>query len=195
MLKLRLFIAIPLPDNLLDNIIKCQNSLKTEKALSNSGARFTSRENLHITVLFLGYLEEKSVDQLLEIIRQTTNRVSPFSLTPVNFTFASPCAPPRMVWLNFQKNDEYNWLYRNLSRPVKDFFNKSQQKFDYEKREKLIHVTAARFKSPPVKNETDKIKLPAISHEEFLCREIILYKSILKKEGAQYVQISRFNLT
>src|SRR4051812_42197538 len=65
---MRLFIGIDLPDDVCQHLVRLRDDLKTQ--LPN--ASFTRDQNLHITLKFLGEVEEKRTEQLIESLEKVT---------------------------------------------------------------------------------------------------------------------------
>lgn len=61
--KMRSFIAIPCPDELKNKILEFQDQLK------NTGKiKFVERENIHLTLKFLGDVPENEIKEIIEIL-------------------------------------------------------------------------------------------------------------------------------
>jgi len=73
---MRLFIALELDETVKDQLDHISNEVKQ----FTSKGRFTDRENLHLTIRFLGEVKTDSVDELIKAIDHTANQVQPFAL-------------------------------------------------------------------------------------------------------------------
>ncbi|MBN7772364.1 RNA 2',3'-cyclic phosphodiesterase [Clostridium aminobutyricum] len=65
---MRLFIAINFEKSVIDEIIAIQNQLRNQAVKGN----FTREENLHLTLVFLGAIEEKKIDLIERAMNEIT---------------------------------------------------------------------------------------------------------------------------
>lgn len=70
---MRIFYALPLPEETAEALFNASLSLR-EKLL---GGSVTPKENLHVTVSFVGNVNELKTDILTEILRQTAAQNRP----------------------------------------------------------------------------------------------------------------------
>src|SRR3989344_4777205 len=172
-MKKRLFIAFDLTDQVRSKL----------KLFPDPRLRIVSKDNLHITVLFLGYVDEDKIPEIKEAIKKISQE-----FTPINFKFKENIfAPPgkqfRMIWALFEKNSNYIKLTTQLTKSLNEF-KPAVNKQTY------IHITLARFNKPLTKKDLERIKLPEVFIEDFKAKKIILYESILRSSGAVYKKIS-----
>ena len=66
---MRTFISVELPDEVKKNIAELVNELKDASA----GVKWVEAKNLHITLKFLGWVEDRKIDELTDL---TTKAVS-----------------------------------------------------------------------------------------------------------------------
>src|SRR3989338_5012993 len=97
----RLFLAIPLSQYFLELFERYQ------KSSSLKNIRWIPAQNLHITVYFLGDVEEQKIKSLSDQLRTHLSTLSPFVLEFEKILFAPPHRPPRMVWATFAPHPEY----------------------------------------------------------------------------------------
>src|SRR3972149_1543423 len=74
--KLRLFVAIEIVDIVKKRFRECQERLKE----AGGGIKWVDVGNIHITLKFLGYVEEKDLSQVKDIINKSVQGIKPFSL-------------------------------------------------------------------------------------------------------------------
>ena len=75
---MRFFIALDLPGESRNELAKVQEKLKP--LIPN--VRFTDPEKLHLTIAFVGEQPEEFKTKLIEIMQQSANGISPFTVTP-----------------------------------------------------------------------------------------------------------------
>ena len=94
-LMVRTFIAIDLPPEVTARVTSCQEILK------QSGARLTLVEpgNIHITLKFLGEVEEAMLPPIAGALRSVRMYAFPIAL---NGVAGNPPQSPRVIWCNVQ---------------------------------------------------------------------------------------------
>lgn len=92
----RIFIAINFPELLTKEIITVQQKLK-KFALP---VRWTSPENVHLTLRFLGSLGDEEVTQVKSIVKQVVKIAKPFSVHIDGFIVLPGFITPRVICLN-----------------------------------------------------------------------------------------------
>lgn len=167
----RLFIAIDIPEQTRDNICELRRNLP--------GVRWTVREQIHITMRFIG----DSDDMLFSRIKSSLSEIKlpPFELEINGSGFFPNERRPSVFWLGC-----------NESRPLADLNDYMDLTLDSigippENRRFLPHITIARLRMISAK---DILKLGNIYKDLFPIRftvsEFVLYSSLLKSDGAEH---------
>ena len=180
----RLFIAINLPEELKKSLDKVADKLK--KTYKNSRSiNFVDPKIMHITLAFLGDVEEVKIDLLKEIIftvcekyKKTKIETSEFSAFPSEYN-------PKVLFLeNINEGNSLFSLQRNL---LDNFLNKG---FEPDLKRLRLHITIARIKSKM------RIDFKSFDFKKFVFKveSIDLMESRLENEGPQYKIIEKFNL-
>lgn len=143
----RLFVSISLP-------AEWQNAFVDYYAqFSVRDVRWTPKENVHITVCFLGDVDEAHIGGIQEKIKNVCANAESFSLSFENISFAPPGMPPRMVWAMFAPSEAYQQLAEDMQEALRSFLN-------VEPHEDVVpHATLARFKTPVLTKEIDVTKV------------------------------------
>jgi 2'-5' RNA ligase len=171
---MRCFIAIDIPEEIKEKIMKIEKEL--EEKIKES-AKFVERENLHITLKFLGEIEENKAQKIKEIINSI-----PF--TPFKIKLKGVGVFPnekfiRVIWIGGESK-ELEDIAKYLDEKLKS------EKFKSE--EFIIHLTIARVKSKV--NISDFLKkYQGYEFGEFEVdnvSQIKLKKSILTSKGPVY---------
>ncbi len=102
-MKHRIFIAINLPEKIKNNLIEYRDKWP------GLPVRWTKKENLHITLEFLGYLTDEELIELLQKTKEIASGKESFTLR-LNKVCYGPTdkKPPRMVWVVGEKVKEFN---------------------------------------------------------------------------------------
>jgi len=102
-MKHRVFIAINLPENIKKKLVDCQGKYP------ELPIRWTRKDNLHITLEFLGYLSEEDLLETCQRTREQASKQDSFSVTLNKICYGPPKKiPPRMVWAVGDKIQEFN---------------------------------------------------------------------------------------
>ncbi|HSX57714.1 MAG TPA: RNA 2',3'-cyclic phosphodiesterase [Candidatus Saccharimonadales bacterium] len=180
-MKRRLFVALPLTDSLLNIFLDYQKTLPID------AVRATKRENLHLTLAFLGYVEESHVGKIEEILAKIASSTKSFSLQYQFIALAPPQIEPRMIWGRFHINDNYEKL-------VNEIFANAESYITEETRiEKIPHVTIARFREGLV-NKDLVLQQPQVVEPNLTIGSMILFESQPDGDGPVYLPLATFKL-
>ena len=186
--RARLFVALDLPEDLRDGLVGWGRRQLRDPAL-----RVVPPQSLHITLAFLGFLPEKKIGRLGEIVDRLSSPAPTIELgDPVAKPslaqarlFALPAGSPQAVALQAELAGELAGA--RLCKP--------------EKRPFWPHVTVARIKSGGrgSKRQMTVVKppgrLPKALLEPALCVRVTLYRSELNPMGARYTPLARVELS
>lgn len=176
---LRLFFAINLPDSLKDKVVR-----KLKEIALPLNVKYTPKENLHLTVLFLGNILIDDVPRILQISDEIFSQTPPFDLYATDISVAPNSNHARMFWLNFEKSD----ILEKIKQKLESSLSGWGINFQKENREMKPHITLARFE--PTHLEFKNVKFPL----HFKTNEIFLMESRLEKPHAIYFPLKRFLL-
>lgn len=198
-MKHRIFIAINLPKDIKNKLEECQN--KTENLFASyqnedSGTgpiRWTKKENLHITLLFLGYLSNEEFLEVLGIIKKAAQGIKPFSINLNKICYGPPNQnkPPRMIWARGEKNEEMGKLKKGLENSLLSCRDDANETRPY-----LPHITLGRIKMWEWRR-IEPEERPIVDTDvslNFEVNSIELMESQLKKGGPQYYVLESFPL-
>jgi 2'-5' RNA ligase len=174
----RLFIAIKIvPDS---NLLKVYNDLK--KKCYHSRVKWVDENLFHITLKFFGEIPENEIETITDIMEQTASGFGAFEFDIKGLGVFGSSYRPRVIWFGLHNNEGLksfgNLLLDELD---KAGFPRDRQNF-------VPHLTVGRIKFIKDKNLLREI---VHHHKEsffqhVLADKIILYESVLKKDGPQY---------
>ncbi|MCD6097204.1 RNA 2',3'-cyclic phosphodiesterase [bacterium] len=191
----RIFIAINLPDDIKNQLSLKQSKLDKLFSKSDIPVRWTKKENLHLTLYFLGYIRENKLESVFELTKKTSSSFESFSIKLNKIVYAPLNSfPPRMIWATGEKSSHFIELKRKIEDGLvkENFFSKSF--FKKEKKKDIIHITLARIRSIFSYNPEN---LPDISEDidlDFKVNSIEVMESHLKPKGPEYTILKSFNL-
>lgn len=192
----RLFVAVNLPLELkreLGNIEKEINSAFPEEIANEELFKWVEMENLHITLLFIGQVGDSAVPKLAEAINSVIKNYKPMEIKTKKVCYGPPKAmPPRLVWLELEKNSQL----AKLAQDLQETMQKAGVLRNAEKREFSGHITLARIKTWIFK-QINPEEQPNITRDftaEIPVNSIELMESVLKKTGPEYIVLQSFPL-
>lgn len=102
---LRLFVALPLPDAIADTVVRAQSGF--------DGAKWSPRENLHVTLRFIGDVDERQAEDIDVALGEI--RMAGFELALAGAGFFGHDQPHAM-WLGVAQNDKLIALQKACER-------------------------------------------------------------------------------
>ena len=184
---IRTFIAIELPPEIKEAMAGVQAELRK----SDADVGWVRPEGVHLTLKFLGDVEEKKVAELGDALREGLKGETPFILQAKGVgTFPTPRAP-RVVWLGVE--GEVTRLSA-LAKTVEEIC--ANLKFPKEDRPFKAHLTLGRVKSPRGRASLVKTleNFKDADLGEFKADAVSVMKSELQRTGAVYTEMRRIVL-
>ena len=175
----RLFIAIPMPESVLPLVLEAQQLLPTLP-----GLRLMKREQLHLTLAFIGEVgleKRRAAEAVVRSVPTDGGGV----LQSAGFLFLSSPRRARVVAVSL---DDRQLIIGRLFEHVMAGLE-TEQVMRREKRPFRAHLTIARLRAPAElqpKSECRRFGFPVQS--------VCLYRSELRREGAQYTVLARTEL-
>ena len=185
--KVRAFIAISLPESVLQTMLDAQKQLKR----SGLKIRWVRKEGIHLTLKFLGDVDRRDVDSIRAAMWQATQAFSPLVLQGEGLGVFPDLRRARVVWVGVSGDIK---PLRALQRALEDQLDALG--FQKEKRPFKGHLTLGR-----VKGRLDVVKLGEALRglgdfrtESFTAQSVVLYQSDLRPDGAVYTKLAEAGL-
>ncbi len=180
---MRLFIAIEIPHEIKAALAAAQNHLRQIRA----DVSWTKPENIHLTLKFLGEVEESRLNEIRQVMNDAVSETSLFSLGLQGMGVFPDERQPRVLWAGLTGAiEQLQKLQRRLDGGLRQI-NVSDGNNDFHP-----HLTIGRIKSNrntrELLAEAQQYALPALS---FNVSEIVLMKSELHPAGARYMVLIR----
>ncbi len=183
----RIFIAINLPKEIKLELEKLEKEINDlfPSELNRGMIRWLKKDNLHITLLFIGWVKEEEIIQTCQIAKKVAQNKKNFSLRFKKVCYGPPKKiPPRLIWIELEKKPELLELAEELKKETA----KAGILRKIEKREFSPHITLARIKTWQWR-KIEPEERPEIEREislDFEVNSIEIMESKLKKSGAEY---------
>jgi 2'-5' RNA ligase len=197
----RLFVALDLAIGVVEQLLDLQEEFHGYLAdcAEIAGAtdptparvRWTSPENIHLTLKFLGDTDEAIVSRLSDTLAGLVKPLFPFEVEARGVGFFPDPAKPRILWTGFdeQSSEVLSLLQQALERDL------GELGFESNERTFLPHVTLGRIKSrahPDFSAFAAEYK--GRSFGKSYVKDFILYESTLTPNGPKYTVLDRFAL-
>lgn len=179
---IRSFIAVEIPNAVRNEVAKIIDNFSQ----ANYPVRWVNKENLHLTLIFLGEIQKDFLDKVNKALGEATKNCRPFEMN-LNGIGAFPSQrTPRIIWIGVkQGQNEIIELQANVERPlVKIGYKPEAKKFH-------PHLTIGRVKG--FLKDASQIFETNYSSPPFLIKSIVLFKSTLRPEGPIYEKLGEFD--
>jgi 2'-5' RNA ligase len=177
---LRLFIAALLPDE-----IRARMDEYLEAVIPRcEGVKWEKNDKLHVTLKFLGNVEDSKVPGIASIIGSLSRNYSPFETAISGFGGFPDLRSPRILYIELSENQELSSFQSRIEEELEPLG------FPKEKRRFIPHVTIGRVKS----RLRIKEPLPQPEARSFSISEIGVIKSETRRDGSVYTPLNIFRL-
>ena len=182
----RLFAAIKIhPDNtFLDTYREIKHALGYEKI------KWVEENNIHITLKFFGETEEKQIPEISRVLQETGSITKGFSFFLKGLGVFGSSYEPRVIWAGIEP-------YRELAETMKKLQEGFREiGYDHDRQNLVPHLTLGRIKFLKDKLVFRKVvdDFRNISSGEIRVDSFILFESLLKREGPEYLPLKKFML-
>jgi 2'-5' RNA ligase len=179
----RLFLAISLPEGVVSKIEEIQRLLR--RAVGRAQVSWTNREQLHLTIKFLGNVPAVRCQALQAAITKTCASFPPLRLTAGHIGFFPNSQKPRVIWVGVEDSGALlPRLHAEIERDAAAFSTEEPEgRFQ-------AHVTLARVKQIR-REEAENLAHASINFGaddlgSWTASRLDLIRSQLSSEGARY---------
>jgi 2'-5' RNA ligase len=189
MARIRTFIAVEIGDEIRKNAVVLQQRL----ARANAGVRWATPESMHVTLLFLGEVDEREVLAVCRAVKEVAGREPPFPLQVSGVgAFPTP-RRPKTVWAGITDGAEpLRRLYGLLEAKLLDLGCYRKEERGY-----TPHLTLGRVKADADSHAlaAELPKLMAWDGGRTVVTEVQVFSSELRPDGPEYTVLGRGELT
>jgi len=186
---IRTFIAIDIPEDVRVAIEEAQARLK--RAHVGVKISWTKVANIHITLQFLGYVEETAVEKINAALESVSRNHAPFDLNIRGAGVFPNENRPRVLWVGCE---DAEGKLKDLATAVQSSLQPLG--FEPEHREFSAHLTLGRVKFPRPDAALTRA-LDSIKNEDFGTMRVEamhLFESQLHPQGSIYSKLSSHKL-
>ncbi|RJR16925.1 MAG: RNA 2',3'-cyclic phosphodiesterase [Nitrospiraceae bacterium] len=186
MQTLRSFIAIELPDTVKSALMSLQQELKK----CGADVRWARPEGIHLTLKFLGEVEERLIGRIVEALTGTCRKFQEFHCEIRGVGVFPGAGAPRVLWTGIADHDDLALIHQDIDAAM------SSLGFERENRKFTPHLTLGRFRSSVGKmallDEMQAYKELNLGIIDV--NHISLMRSDLGPAGAKYTRIAEIRL-
>lgn len=193
----RVFLAINLPENIKKKLADL------EIKFPGLPAKWTKKDNLHITLVFLGFTRDEEIRDICKKTEEVAKKHSSFEIKLKSVSYGPENKNPRMVWATGEKNESLAALQGDLENvffgPTLQVNNKIDKYLKEIKKVKKAfspHITLAKLMQGKF-NQLELDERPIIEEKinfSFTPETIEIMESELKKGGPLYTILESISL-
>lgn len=181
---MRTFIAIELDDAIRQRLAAAQDRLRA----AGCNVRWVKPEQMHLTLKFLGEIEEEAVDGVAAAMAAAAAGGKPFALTLAGLGAFPPRGAPRVVWAGAEEpSGTLAALHKRLEHQL------ARLGFERERRAYRPHLTLGRVKDPRGREQLRAL-IGEGAGEAFGTQAaggLVHFRSVLSPQGATYTPLHR----
>lgn len=183
----RIFLAINLPENVKRKLLTFKDKYQ------EIPAKWVKPDNLHVTLLFLGNLDDNQLSQTIETIKEVCDEQRSFVINLKKACFSqNQSGVPRMVWIEGEGDSKLFSLQKELEQNI---FNLDSFKYkEKEDRQFFFHVTLARIRQWEFQKMEERPVIDDVLNIKFEVNTIEIMESELKRGGPEYTILDSFEL-
>jgi 2'-5' RNA ligase len=177
---MRVFVAVEIPEEIKKQIYDLQREISSKEAK----VRWVAKKNLHLTLVFLGELSEKKVEEIKELLKSI--KYKSFKVSVNEIGFFPDKQKPRVVWVGLGPEKDILDLQSKVDGELLSYSMDKDQSFK-------AHITIGRINEVKDKDKFfDKMNVKITG--SFEVNEFLLISSVLSKDGPKYRVLERYSL-
>lgn len=175
----RCFVSIELPDEIKKSSKEFQEDLMAKNILD---ARYTEERNLHLTLKFLGEIDDSSLKEVKMRLKKI--KFAPFSVKLTGAGSFLQEGEIKIIWYALGGEDLLS-LQKAVDYELKDLFS-PEKRF-------MAHITVARVKEVKNKKELeDFLKSAKPDTKEYVVDKFCIMRSVPTDKGSSYNLIEEY---
>jgi RNA 2',3'-cyclic 3'-phosphodiesterase len=190
-MTIRSFIALDLNKEIL-NIIE-ESTFKLRKS-SNLLIRWVDIQNIHLTLKFLGDVEEKDIAQIESILRETAILFKPFIISIKGFGAFPNKIRPRVIWVGIEGVTDLLKMQETIDERLTELgFQKEERPFSPHLTLGRVMKSATTIDIQKISQQIQQIQVGNLGVVEI--DAVNLYKSDLYPTGPVYSRLKSIKLS
>lgn len=183
---MRVFIAIPLNEEIHRELLLLQDRLRK----SNADVKWANPSNIHLTLKFLGKIDDKQFENIKSSLKEIIKPHKPFDIYLSSIGAFPNINFPHVIWVGVDKGKKESG---NLQKDIETVLLKIG--FEKEKHGFTPHLTLGRVRSEKNKSqliEAMEKEKDFTSQGKVSVNKITLFQSTLTAKGPIYTPLAEF---
>ena len=176
---LRVFVALTIPEPTARQLLATQSRLNEATQRIGVNLRLTPSHQFHVTLAFLGNVTSEQIQSIVDVTVRSAARNSACQLSARGLTALPPKGRARVIAVSFE---ETTGALLDLVTSLQAGLRVCGHAL--ENRAFHAHITVARLRAPQKIPQNSLGLTSAI--EPFRCRDITVFQSVLRPDGAKY---------
>jgi 2'-5' RNA ligase len=179
---MRIFIALDIPADVRESLTKYMDRAR----LLAPEARWARVEGLHVTLKFVGHVDDATVEQIKVALRAI--KAAPFVVKFAGVGFFPNPKAARVFWSGVDGGDHLPRLASMIDAALEKIG------LPLEVKPYRPHLTLSRTSSRPLRELQPLLADPPPQFGTMTAREFFLYQSQPQKGGSKYTKLERFGM-
>ncbi len=187
-MAIRTFVAVELADSIHRQLGRLQQNLRNDLALPDRGLNWVRPDHIHLTLKFLGDVEDRRILDVCQAVSDAAADCPPFELDSAVVGSFPPNASARVIWAGIDSGvDPLARLQKSVEEAL------AAVGFPRESRKFSPHLTLARIKNialgNQIRREIEAFPSPKLGTE--WVEELTVFQSVLSRQGPDYTALHR----
>lgn len=157
---------------------------KVKDLLKEVPVKWVEDRNLHITLNFLGNVEEEQIPKLVRLGAEVAGLCSPFQVEISGIGGFPNMSSAKSIWMGVKLNAGLDCIHNKLMERVAPLSKEDNRKY-------IPHITVARSLKGAKSEVGFEAGLTPINHE---VKEFFLFESLMEKGKVKYFPLESFQL-
>ena len=162
-----------------------------KQELRHEQIKWVEEHNIHVTLKFFGETEERKIPEICSVLKRSASSAATFHLQLNRLGLFGSSYAPKVIWVGIEPFAELSFLMKNIHHDLKSIG------FEPDRQNLVPHLTLGRIKflrDKVIFNRTIE-QFKSISSTQLFIGEMILFESILHREGPEYIALEKFPFT
>jgi RNA 2',3'-cyclic 3'-phosphodiesterase len=150
--------------------------------------KWVEDHNIHITLKFFGETEERKIQGICSVLKKRASSTCSIRLQLTGLGIFGSSYAPKVIWVGIEPYDELSTLMKNIHNDLIVIG------FEPDRQNLVPHLTLGRIKFLRDKIHFNRTigRFKNIVSSPCHIGEMVLYESILHREGPEYIALEKF---
>ena len=183
---MRTFLALELPGEIKTEVFR---KIEQYRNIAPNGIKWVPRENLHITLQFIGDTKKEDLPEITEFLGCSFSKIPKMKFMQPKLEII-PGGNPRVIWISFfTESNQIFGFSKNFKKKL------VEMGYQLDSKPLRFHATLGRIKKRLPEILIKQILTTELKFESFLVEEATLYQSFLRPQGPIYEDIINYKFS